>query len=172
MNASQPFEPEPLAFLRQRFDRAMEGEYRIGRKSTKPCPPDSLRRHVFDFLDGLRLVVCFARVKPKEPASFYMVASFTSAPAYLAAIGELHQAGHMAVTQATEIVNGPLPGKGLHVKLDGREMIDWIEGHFRALCQWSCPLTFGFVDGQNIFHFAGPTRQEYRAMRQDALNSV
>ena len=150
----------------------MEGEYRIGKKATKPRSPDSLRRHVFDFSNGLRLVFCFARVKPKRPAAFYMVASFASVPAYLAVVQELRQAGHLPVMQAADIVNGLLPGKGLYVKLDGSQILDWIEGHFRALCQWPCPMAFGFVDGENAFHFAGPTLREYRAMKKDALTAV
>lgn len=156
MSSPQPFQPEPLASLRQRFDQAMKGEYRIGGKTTKPCSPDSLRRHVFDFSHGLRLVICFAKVNSKQTADFYLVASFASVGAYLATVGELRQAGHMAVTQAAEVVTNSLPGKGLYVKLDASDLIDWIEGHFRALCQWPCPLTFGCVDGERAFHFAGP----------------
>ena len=171
MSASQPFEPEPLDSLRQRFDRAMEGEYRISGKTTKPRSPESRRRHVFDFHNGLRLVVCFAGAKAKDPAALYMVASFTSVPAYLAAVQELHQAGHLAVKQTTELVNGPMAGKGLYVKLDGSQMVDWIEGHFLALCQWPCPMGFGFRDDRNAFHFAGPTRRQYRAMKKEALTA-
>lgn len=170
MSVSVPFQPEPLASLRQRFNRAMEGEYRIGKKTTKPRSPDSLRRHVFDFSNGLRLVICFAKVK--GPGALYMVASFASVPAYLAVVQELRQAGHMAVTRAADIVNGPLPGKGLHVTLDGGQLIDWIEGHFLALCQWPCPMGFGFLGGKNTFHFAGPTRREYGVMKKEALNPV
>ena len=31
-------------------------------------------------------------------------------------------------------------------------------------------MTFGFLGGENAFHFCGPTLRQYQAMRQDALS--
>jgi len=164
----QPFRAELLGPMRQRFEEALQGDYLVGKKATSPRAPESLRRHVFDFTNGLRLTICFARGKPKSTPALYMVASFSSTDAYVAAIEELGRGGRMPVTQSAEVTTSSLPGKGLYLELDATELVDWIEGHFRAICGWPCPVEFGFVGENNTFHFAGPSREEYHTMKMEA----
>jgi hypothetical protein len=53
-----PYEPEPLERIQARFPKALEPIYdmRLVAKGWQPCP-GALRPHVFDFDDGLRLIV-------------------------------------------------------------------------------------------------------------------
>lgn len=59
------FRPDDIDSLRERYPAALDMIFDCTRGLPSPSP-DSLRTHVFDFGDGLRLVVCRERVRPAE----------------------------------------------------------------------------------------------------------
>lgn len=53
-----PFEPEPIESLRSRYAAALEKAYEATNAITDPSStPGNNRSHVFDFEDGIRLIV-------------------------------------------------------------------------------------------------------------------
>ena len=168
MESMIPFEPEPLELMRERFQNALATDYRIRGDVSRPCSPGDVRKQVFDFQHGLRLLVCFVKTRARDVPALFVGAWFVSDEARLSAVMELAKAGQMPVTETKEVHNGPLPGKGLYVRVDASRLIDWIEGHFRALCRWACPLTFTPLDGDQGFFFVGPAKRDYHRMRKKA----
>lgn len=69
-----PFNPEPLEQLKSRVSRAWEGTYSINLIQTNPDGRPSLKpQHVFDFEDGLRLIL--SRDELEKDVVFYHVSA-------------------------------------------------------------------------------------------------
>lgn len=85
-----PFEPEPTELLRLRYADAVKDVIDINRVAKKlVLPPSKFRKHVFDFDDGLRIIVSrdsdglrtflhfSASVSPDSPKQFNCPEKYT-----------------------------------------------------------------------------------------------
>lgn len=161
MQRIPPFRPEPLATLRARLDKALQDDYLFTQTKWMPM---YRRRNVFDFHRGLRLVVSFDTAIPGTVGILRVTGSFSSPAAQLGAIRELLRAGRLPLTAAGEFPYYSLPGEGMQVEVDASQLLDWVIGHFHALCQWPCPLEFIDVGVRGALHFLGPGRCRYETM--------
>jgi hypothetical protein len=79
-----PYAPEPLASLQARYKRAIDCVYDLGEvKRREIVSPGGNRENVFDFEDGLRLIV--SRTQKGESRVVFMVTAGWMTPPTLAA---------------------------------------------------------------------------------------
>lgn len=66
-----PINPQPLATLKQRFADAVKDVYNVETIAANPGDrPGQKEQHIFDFEDGIRLIVSRDRFKEKEVLHF------------------------------------------------------------------------------------------------------
>jgi len=70
-----PFHPEPFDMLKMRFIGAMEPVYEVDRILAGEARPGTQRKHVFDFDDGMRMVV--SRERAGDEVVLHVSVSFT-----------------------------------------------------------------------------------------------
>lgn len=134
-----PLEPEPIEVLRARFGDALRRSY--GPQEIERDPeadgPGLHREHVFDFTDGLRLIVSYDHLDQSQPEPILHVSASA-------------RTGSPARREVGTI----------------EALLEYVQKAMSSLAQMAVPLAFLGIEG-HIPRWVGPLRSIFEEMRKD-----
>jgi len=140
-----PFEPEPEITLKARFPEALRKVYNAQNVLDDPDTRASARReHVFDFFDGMRLIV--SRDTDGQRTFLHASASMTEAGA--AMLSDVKEFVGLMITHLVELRGEPLQGQAFLKQKGPAVHLLYEEGQGSGNCGHglSCPFQFGRGD--------------------------